>query len=460
MQKLPVRISISPESTERSRMSVPVYFLDFTGGIVISCSGFMIVLMLKSGVRKYDNNETLDFSRYPYIYTHILNRQMDFTLNKTQLMIQKSVRAFASEVLGQWAHIIDRESRPIPAEVVSLMGELNLWGIQAPVKFGGAGLDTVSYAIAIEEISRVSAAVGLGVTVHNSVCLAPILLFGTPEQVERLAPDLAAGKRIGGFTVTEPNAGSDAASIQTTAAEDGDAYVLNGQKAFVTNGGTGDIFLTAATVDTNKKAKGIGIFIVEKSMSGFEVGKIEDLMGMRGNMVSELYFNNVRVPRKNILGKIEDGFKISMQTLDIGRIGIAAQALGIGIAAFEAAAVYAAERRQFNRPIGEFQGVSFKLADMKTKLDAARFLIYRAADLKDRGRPYSTESAMCKYFASTVAMETCVEALQVFGGYGYVKDLPVERYFRDAKITEIYEGTSEVMKIIIGSAIVKEFSKF
>ncbi len=384
---------------------------------------------------------------------------MDLSLNKTQLMVQKAIRTFAREALEEWANVLDRESRPLPRELVAEMGRINLWGIQAPVHCGGAALDSISYAIAIEEISRVSAAVGLGVTVHNSVCLAPLLTFGSPEQIERYAADLASGRKIGGFTVTEPQAGSDAASIRTTATPDGDGYLISGQKAFVTNGGTGEVFLVAATIDPRKKARGIAIFIVEKSMPGFEVGKIEDMMGMRGNMVSELYFDRVRVPKRNILGRPEDGFKISMQALDTGRIGIAAQALGIGMAAYEAAARYASERRQFGSPIGTFQGVAFKLAEMKTGLDAARLLIYRAAHLKDRGLPYSTESAMCKRYASSVAMDVCREALQVFGGYGYVKDLPVERFFRDAKITEIYEGTSEVMNIIIGNAIMKEFGR-
>jgi alkylation response protein AidB-like acyl-CoA dehydrogenase len=384
---------------------------------------------------------------------------MDFTLSKTQQLVRKNMRTFAVDRLEEWANVLDRESRPLPPALVREMGGLNIWGIQAPVRYGGAALDTVSYTIVIEELSRVSAAVGLGVTVHNSVCLAPVLKFGTPEQIERYAPPLARGEMIGGFTVTEPQSGSDAASIQTTATRDGDYYVLNGQKAFVTNGGVGDLFLVAATSDRRKKAGGIGIFIVEKAMAGFEVGKIEDMMGMRGNMVSELLFNNVRVPAGNLLGRIGEGFRISMQTLDIGRIGIAAQALGIGSAAFEAAASYAADRRQFDRPIGQFQAVSFKLAEMKSRLDAARLLIYRAADLKDRGLPFSTESAMCKLCASDTAMEVCRDALQIFGGYGYVKDLPVERFFRDAKITEIYEGTSEVMKIIIGNAVLKEFGR-
>lgn len=276
---------------------------------------------------------------------------MDLSLNGTQLMVRKAVRAFAREALEEWAGALDRESRALPPEVTAEMGRINLWGIQAPVEYGGAALDSISYAIAIEELSRVSAAVGLGVTVHNSVCLAPLLKFGSAGQLERYARDLASGRKIGGFTVTEPQAGSDAASIRTTAVPDGDCYLVNGQKTFVTNGGTGEVFLVAATLDPRKKAGGIAVFIMEKSMPGFEVGKIEDMMGMRGNMVSELYFNNVRVPKENVLGRPGDGFKISMQALDMGRIGIAAQALGIGMAAYEAAARYAAGRRQFGRPI-------------------------------------------------------------------------------------------------------------
>ncbi len=384
---------------------------------------------------------------------------MDIALTRKQEMIQKYMRMFSRQVLEEWSHYLDRESKPLPREIIDEMGRMNIWGIQAPIDLGGGGLDSVSYSIVIEEISRVSGATGLGVTVHNSVCLAPLLKFGTPEQVERLVPDLASGRKIGGFTVTEPNAGSDASGIMTTAVPDGDDYILNGQKAFVTNGGVGDVFLVAAVHDRSKKSRGIGIFIVEKGMEGFSVGKVEDMMGMRGNMVSELVLDSVRVPKENILGKLTDGFRISMQTLDMGRIGIAAQALGIGTAAFEAAAQYAAERKQFGKPIGAFQGVNFKLAEMKTKLDAARLLIYRAACLKDRGLPYSSESAMCKYYASQTGMEVCQEALQIFGGYGYVKELPVERYFRDVKITQIYEGTSEIMKIIIGSSIVKKFSR-
>jgi alkylation response protein AidB-like acyl-CoA dehydrogenase len=277
---------------------------------------------------------------------------MDLEFSKKQLMVRKNIRKFSRKVLGEWDHILDRESRPLPFDIVRLMGALNIWGIQAPIEIGGADLDTVSYSIIIEEISRVCASTGLGVTVHNSVCLAPILKFGTDEQIKRYAPYLATGKKIGGFTITEPQAGSDAASIRTYAVKDGKNYIVNGQKAFVTNGGTGRIFLVGAQYDDGSGQKQMAIFIMDKSMPGFETGKIEDLMGMRGNMVSELSFHDVKVPQENLLGGTCNGFPMAMQTLDIGRIGIASQALGIGMAAYEAAAKYASERKQFNRPIG------------------------------------------------------------------------------------------------------------
>lgn len=383
---------------------------------------------------------------------------MKLEFNRVQSMVQKNIRKFSKEVLGQWDHILDRESRPLPDDITKLMGHLNLFGIQAPREYGGAQLDTISYSIVIEEISKVCASTGLGITVHNSVCLAPLLMFGTPAQKERYAYDLTAGRKIGGFTFTEPQAGSDAAGIQTKAIKDGKNYIIHGQKAFVTNGGNGEVFLVGAMIDPSKGARGIGVFLMDKSMPGFSVGKIEDLMGMRGNPVSELYFQEVVVPEENLLGGTTKGFPMAMKTLDIGRIGIASQALGIGMAAYEAAAKYSAERKQFGKSIGQFQGVSFKLAEMKTELESARLLIYKAAYLKDQEKPFSIESAMCKYYTPSVAMRVCQNALQIFGGYGYVKELPVERYFRDAKITEIYEGTSEIMKIIIGGAILKEFN--
>ncbi|MHA1729716.1 MAG: acyl-CoA dehydrogenase family protein [Promethearchaeota archaeon] len=375
-------------------------------------------------------------------------------------MVRKNIRKFAQDVLGVWAPILDREQRPLPDNIIKEMGELGIWGIQAPEKYGGAELDTISYSIIIEEISRVCGSTGLGITVHNSVCLAPILKFGTEYQKEKYAYDLATGRKLGGFSVTEPNAGSDSQRILTTAKKDGNDFIINGQKIFVTNGGNGQIFLVSAKYDKSKGTKGIGVFILEKDMEGFEVGKIEKKLGMRGNLVSELYFDNIRVPKENVLGKLEDGFKISMKTLDIGRIGIASQALGIGMAAFEAAAKYSSERIQFGRPIGKFQGVMFKLAEMKVDLEAARLLIYKAANLKDKGLPYTQESAICKFFTADRAMKVCREALQIFGGYGYITDLPVERYFRDVKVCEIYEGTSEIMKLVIGNAILKQYRNF
>ncbi|MHA1340886.1 MAG: acyl-CoA dehydrogenase family protein [Promethearchaeota archaeon] len=382
---------------------------------------------------------------------------MDLTLNRVQKMVQKNIQRFCAEVLDLWAPILDKEQRFLPDHVVKQMGDIGIWGIQAPEKYGGADLDSISYSIIIEEIARVCGSTALSVTVHNSVCLAPLLKFGSEELIEKYVYDLATGRKIGGFTVTEPNAGSDAAAIQTYAVEDGNDYILTGQKTFVTNGGNGDVFLVGAKFDKTKGHRGIGIFVVDKTMEGFEVGKIEEKLGMRGNLTSELYFDHVRVPKENILGNLKDGFKIAMVTLDIGRIGIASQALGIGMAAFEAAAKYANQRRQFGKPIGKNQGVAFKLAEMKTDLEAARLLIYKAAALKDKGLPFTQESAMCKFFAADRAMKACREALQIFGGYGYCLELPVERYFRDVKVTEIYEGTSEIMKIIISNAILKEF---
>ncbi|MBD3352634.1 MAG: acyl-CoA dehydrogenase [Candidatus Lokiarchaeota archaeon] len=384
---------------------------------------------------------------------------MDLTLNKTQKAVQKHIRRFCENVLGPWAPVLDKEHRFLPPDVVKEMGRVGIWGIQAPKKYGGAELDTVSYSIIIEEIARVCGSTALSTTVHNSVCLAPILKFGSEYLKEKYAYDLAIGKKIGGFTVTEPNAGSDAAGMQTIAVKDGNDYIVTGQKTFVTNGGNGEVFLVGAKYDPGKGTRGIGVFIIDKSMEGFEVGKIEEKLGMRGNLTSELYFDHVRVPKENILGSLKAGFILAMKTLDIGRIGIASQALGIGCAAFEAAAKYASQRKQFGRPIGKFQGISFKLAEMKTDLEAARLLIYKAASLKDKGLPYTREASMCKFFAADRAMKACREALQIFGGYGYCLELPVERYFRDVKVTEIYEGTSEIMKLIIGNHILKEFKQ-
>ena len=382
---------------------------------------------------------------------------MDFTYNKTQELVCKSVRRFAQEVLVPIASELDRESRRLPQYVIDIMGKQKLFGIQVEEKYGGAELDSISYCIAIDEISRACGSTGLMTTVHNSVATMPIQIFGTEDQKERYLHDLSNGKKIGSFSITEPGAGSDASGLQTTAIKDGTDWILNGQKCFVTNGGLSDVYLIGAVFDRSKGAKGIGVFICDSTMNGFKIGKIEKKLGLRSNPTSEIFMDDVRVPAENVLGKPTDGFKILMKALDMGRIGIATQALGIATAAFEAAAKYSNERFQFGQPIGKFQGISFKLAEMQTKLDASRYLIYRAASLKDKGLDYTTASAMCKYFATENAMEICTQAIQIFGGYGFIQDLPAERYFRDVKVTQIYEGTNEIMKIIIGNAILKDY---
>nr|MDO8085668.1 acyl-CoA dehydrogenase family protein [Candidatus Sigynarchaeum springense] len=383
---------------------------------------------------------------------------MDFQFTPIQLLTQRSVRRFAKEQLAVIAPRLDREHQAHPKEVIDQLAAQNLYGIQVPEEYEGAGLDSISYCLAIEEISKACAATGLMVTVHNSVVALPIATFGTDDQKRRYLADLASGRKIGAFSITEPNAGSDVSGMQTVAVKDGSDYVLNGMKCFVTNGAFAETCIIGATVDRTAGNKGVALFLVEKAFPGVSVGKIERKMGMRANPVSELFFDNVRVPKENVLGKLTDGFKLSMKILDMGRIGIAAQSLGIGMAAFEAAARYATERKQFNQPIGEFQAIKFKLAEMKASLESARYLIYKAADLKGHGLPYSEASAMAKYVAAENAMKACTDAMQIFGGYGYVEELPVERYFRDCKITQIYEGTSEIMQIIIGNAILKEFS--
>ena len=332
---------------------------------------------------------------------------------------------------------------------------MNLWGITIPERYGGAELDFISYLISIEEISRICASTGLTVSVHNAVGALPIYKWGNEEQKERLLNDLASGKKIAGFSWTEPNAGSDARSIQSMAEEDGKDFVLNGSKIFVTNGAIASVFLVGTRYQTIDRQKGFTLVIVEKDMVGCEIGPKENKMGMRGNPTTSLYFNNVRVPKENVLGKLQNGFKYAMQMLDFGRIGIAAQALGIAQAAYEHSVKYSKGRIQFNKPISQFQGVSFKLAEMATKIDAARLLVYRAGYMSEQNKSFSKEAAMCKLFASKVARQVSQEALQIHGGYGYMKDLPIERYYRDAKACEIYEGTSEIMKLIIANQILR-----
>jgi len=363
-------------------------------------------------------------------------------------VVRQAVREFAEAELGPIAAEIDREAR-FPWEVVEKMRRLNYFGLQIDPEYGGAGLDSISYAITIEEISRVSAAMGLCVTVHNSVGAYPIVRFGTPEQKRLFLPDLASGRRIGAFCLTEANAGSDAGGVETFAVPDGDEFVINGTKIFVTNGGVCGIALIFAVTNPDDPRLGASVFIIEGGRPGVAVGELEDLSGMRANPVSSLVIEDCRVPQENLLGRLGDGLKIGLITLDTGRLGIAAQALGLAQAAFEASVKYAKERQQFKKPIASFQTIQNYLADMATEIDASRLLLYRACAKKDSGRPFSAESAMAKLYCGTTARRTTNLAVQIHGGYGYSKEYDVERYFRDAKVTEIYEGTNEVQRMVI-----------
>ena len=372
---------------------------------------------------------------------------MNLQFTEEQIMVRDMVREFAQTEITPF---IERmEEGEFPREVIQKMAELGLMGMTAPEELGGAGLDFTSYILAINELSKVSAVVAVILSVHTSVGTNPILLFGTDEQKSKYVPKLASGEYLGAFCLTESEAGSDAASIRTRAVKDGDHYVLNGSKVFITNGGEADVNIVFAVTDPEKKARGISAFIVEKDTPGFIVGKNEEKMGLHGSKTVQITLENMKIPASQLLGEENHGFKVAMANLEIGRIGIAAQALGIAEAALEAAIEYAKTRVQFGKPISEQQGVGFKLADMATKVEAARLLVYRACELKQKGVSCSKESSMAKLFASKTAVQVTTEAIQVFGGYGYTKDYPVERYFRDAKITEIYEGTSEIQKIVI-----------
>ncbi|MEJ2639453.1 MAG: acyl-CoA dehydrogenase family protein [Desulfosarcinaceae bacterium] len=380
---------------------------------------------------------------------------MDFNPCMKHQLIRKTVREFAENEIKPQVSLLDRESR-FPWEIVAKMKPLKYFGLQTPQALGGAGLDTISYAIVIEEISRVSAALGLCVTVHNSVGIYPILAFGTPAQQERFVPPMANGDHIGAFCLTEANAGSDAGGVETSAVETKNGYVLNGTKIFVTNGGVcGTVLVFAVSVGSDQRTSA-NVFIVTKDTAGFSVGEIEDLCGMRANPVSSLFFEDCRVPKDHLLGSPGQGLKIGLTALDTGRIGIAAQALGIAQAAFESAVAYAKERQQFNKPLARFQTIQNYLAEMATQVDAARLLLYRAAALKDGGKPFSAEAAMAKLHCSDAAKAVTDLALQIHGGYGYSKEYDVERYFRDAKVTQIYEGTSEVQKMVIARSILSQ----
>lgn len=379
---------------------------------------------------------------------------MNFTLTKEQELVRQMVRDFAVNEVKPIAAEIDVTER-FPMENVKKMGELGMMGIPFPTEFGGAGGDVLSYILAVEELSKVCATTGVILSAHTSLCASLINENGTPEQKEKYLRDLCTGNKIGAFGLTEPGAGTDAAGQQTTAVLDGDNYILNGSKIFITNGGVADTFIIFAMTDKSKGTKGISAFIVEKGFQGFSIGKKENKLGIRASSTTELIFENCVVPKENLIGREGKGFGIAMKTLDGGRIGIAAQALGIAEGALEEAIKYMKERKQFGRPISAFQGLQWMVAEMSTKIEAARFLVYKAAWLKENKQPYSVDAARAKLYAAEVAMDVTTKAVQLFGGYGYTKEYPIERMMRDAKITEIYEGTSEVQKMVISGILLK-----
>lgn len=380
---------------------------------------------------------------------------MNFDFTETQLMIKDMAKKFAEDVLAPSAAERD-EKEEFPYDAVKQMGELGLLGMMVPEQYNGAGLDTISYVLAMEEISKVDASAGVIMSVNNSLVCYGLSEWGSDYQKEKFLKELATGKKLGAFALSEPEAGSDASNQKTMAVKEGDFYLLNGTKNFITNGKNADVVLVMATTDKSKGSHGISAFIVEKGTTGFEVAKKERKLGIRSSDTVSLAFTDCKVPAVNRIGDEGFGFKFAMKTLDGGRIGIASQALGIAQAALEAALKYSKERKAFGQLIAEFQAIQFKLADMATRIDAARLLTIKAAALKDSGKSYGTASAMAKLYASKVAVDAALESIQIHGGYGYVKDYPVERFLRDAKITEIYEGTSEVQRMVIARSLLKD----
>ncbi|MBR3291016.1 MAG: acyl-CoA dehydrogenase [Bacteroidales bacterium] len=382
---------------------------------------------------------------------------MNFNLTKTQELFRQMIREFAEKEVKPLAAEIDEQER-FPQETVDKMAKLGIFGIPVPKQYGGAGGDNIMYSIAVEELSRCCATTGVVVSAHTSLCMSPILQFGTEEQKMKYVPKLASGEWIGAFGLTEPNAGTDAAGQQTTAVLDGEEWVINGNKIFITNAGHADVYIVIAMTDKSLGTKGISAFIVEAATPGFSIGKKELKMGIRGSATAELIFNNVRIPKANLLGKVGEGFKIAMMTLDGGRIGIASQALGIAQGALDETVKYTKERKQFGKKIAQFQNTQFQMADLKTKIEAARLLVRSAAFREDEhtANPrvnFSADAAMAKLFAAETAMEVTTKCVQYHGGYGYTREYPVERMMRDAKITEIYEGTSEVQRMVIAGKL-------
>ena len=379
---------------------------------------------------------------------------MDFGLTKQENLFLQMIREFAENEVKPLAAEIDEQER-FPMETVEKMAKIGIMGIPIPKQYGGQGGTTQMYSMAVEELSRVCATTGVVVSAHTSLCAEPILMFGTEEQKNQYLPKLASGEWIGAFGLTEPNAGTDAAMQQTTAVDAGDKWILNGSKIFITNASYANVYVVFAMTDKSLGTKGISAFIVERGFKGFSIGKKEKKLGIRGSATCELIFENCEVPKENLLGKEGKGFKIAMMTLDGGRLGIASQALGIAQGAMDETVKYVKERKQFGRAIGQFQNTQFQLANLETKINAARFLVRSAADKIDRGLPHSKDASMAKLFAAETAMEMTTKAIQFHGGYGYTREYPVERMFRDAKITEIYEGTSEVQRMVIAANLLK-----
>ena len=377
---------------------------------------------------------------------------MDFSLSKKEQLFLQMIREFAENEVKPLAAEVDEQEK-FPIETVKKLGKLGVMGIPIPVQYGGQGGTNQMYSMAVEELSRVCATTGVIVSAHTSLCMAPILEHGTEEQKQKYLPKLASGEWIGAFGLTEPNAGTDAAMQQTTAVDAGDKWIINGSKIFITNASEASVFIVMAMTDKSKGTKGISAFIVEKGFKGFSIGKKEMKMGIRGSATCELIFENCEVPKENLLGELGKGFKIAMMTLDGGRIGIASQALGIAQGAMDETVKYTKERKQFGKAIAKFQNTQFQMADLETKVQAARLLVRSASYKKDMHIPYSADAAMAKLFAAETAMEVTTKAVQFHGGYGYTREYPVERMMRDAKITEIYEGTSEVQRMVIAAKL-------
>jgi butyryl-CoA dehydrogenase len=378
-----------------------------------------------------------------------------FDLSEEERMIQQTAREFADTEIAPVAAENDEKGR-FPREILKKLGELGFMGMLVPEKYGGAGLSNFCLVLALEEINRVCASTGVTMSVQNSLVCSPIIKYGSDEMKEKYLPRLATGEWLGAYALSEAEAGTDAGSIQARAVRDGDHYVFNGTKSWITTGADADVFIIMVKTDPSQRAKGISAFVVERGAQGFSVGKKEDKLGLRASSTTELIFEDCRVPAKNILGNEGEGFKIALATLDGGRIGIGTQAVGIARACLDAAVAYANQREQFGKKIAEFQAIQWKIADMATQIDAARLMVYRASRLRDKNIPHTREAAMAKLFASEVANRAARDAVQIHGGAGYLKDFPVERFYRDARITEIYEGTSEVQRIVISRAVLQD----